>query len=376
MAWKLLVVLGLAGTIGAGCSSAYAHDIKITIPKHSKLTPVQRLNRDGVEALQKKKYEEAEKLFYRAYLYDPQDPFTLNNLGYVSELQGQVEKAQRFYKLADEQATDAVIDRSTARRLQGKPMSAALTIPDMPLQINHDNVEAIRLLSKGRAPEVDMMLQHDLAQDPQNVFTLNNLGVTKEMEGESEEALKYYDEAAAVHTDASAIVTLDKSWRGKPVSEMAARNAKALRARLQTENTVVAQVASLNLRGVSAINRNDPDSAVLDFRKAYALDPNNAFALNNIGYVAEVDGDRETAQFFYDSALRAGGANMNVGLATRREAEGMRLSQVASQNDTTVDKALTAERVSRRQQRAPVVLRRRDNSIVEEPTTPPATAPK
>jgi len=46
-------------------------------------------------------------------------------------------------------------------------------------------------------------------------------------------------------------------------------------------------VANFNLRGVSAINRNDLRAADQAFRRAYALDPNNAFALNNIGYVAE-----------------------------------------------------------------------------------------
>jgi Flp pilus assembly protein TadD len=102
------------------------------------------------------------------------------------------------------------------------------------------------------------------------------------------------------------------------------------------------------------------------------LDPNNAFALNNIGYVSEIEGDRETAQFFYDSAARAGGANQKVGLATRRSAEGMRLLQVASDSDSKVEAKVTQEREARRQQRQPIVLHRRDNSVVEEPTAAPA----
>jgi Flp pilus assembly protein TadD len=373
---ELCIALGLLGTIlafsfiVAFSSVAQAGDIKITIPKHSRLTPVQRFNREGVEALRKKNYEKAESLFYRAYLYDPDDPFTLNNLGYVSEIQGQVDKAEEFYKQAAQVATDAVIDEATSKSVEGRPISAELAIPDLPMQINHDNVEALRLLSKGRAPEADVLLQTTLARDPHNAFTLNNMGVTKEMEGESQEALRYYDAAAAAGGNESAVVTLDRSWRGKRVSDMAAHNAKELRARLVTQNTVAAQVASLNLRGVSAANRNDLQTAAKDFRKAYALDHNNAFALNNIGYVAEMEGDRETAQFFYDNALRAGGANMNVGLATRRSAEGLKLFQVAGDSNTKVETALTAQRDARRRQRKPVVLLRRDNSIVEEPSSP------
>jgi len=355
---------------------AKAGDLKITLPKRSNLTPVQRLNREGVEALRKRNYEKAEGLFYKAYLLDPDDPFTLNNLGYISELQGQVDRAERFYELAGQQATDAVIDQATSQRVAGRSVREALAIPDLPVQINHNNLEAVRLLSQGRAPEADLLLQQTLKGDPQNAFTLNNLGVAKEMEGESQEALKYYDAASGASSDKIAVVTLNRSWRGKPVSEMAAQNAKTLRLRLENQNTREAHVAEFNLRGVSALNRNDLRAANEDFRKAYALDPNNAFALNNIGYVAELEGDRETAEFFYTSAQNAGGATQKVGLATRRAAEGLKLAQVAAENDSKVETKVAQDREVRRQHREPILLRRRDNSIVEEPANPPsASAP-
>jgi Flp pilus assembly protein TadD len=372
ISWKRCITAGVFAALVAGCGpNLQAGDLKITIPQRSHLTPIQRLNREGVEAVRKHNYEKAESLFYKAYLLDPDDPFTLNNLGYISELKGQVDRAQRFYELAGQLATDAVIDQATAQRVQGQPLRAALAIPDLPMQINHDNVEAVRLLSQGRGPEADLLLQRALKRDPQNVFTMNNLGVAKEMEGESEEALKLYDAASATHSDAAAVVTLDHSWRGKPVIEMAAQNAKSLRTRMENRNSVEARVANFNLRGVSAINRNELRAADQDFRQAYALDPNNAFAQNNIGYVAEVEGDRETAEFFYNSARDAGGATQTVGLATRRSAEGLKLAQVALDNGMKVDTKVTQEREERRRQREPILLRRRDNSIVEEPATPP-----
>ena len=250
-----------------------------------------------------------------------------------------------------------------------------LAVSDLPLQINHDNVEAVRLLSQGRAPEADLLLQNDLKSDPQNIFTLNNLGVAKEMEGESQEALKYYDAASASRSDVVAVVTLDRTWRGKPVAEMAAQNAKALRNRMESHNTLEARVAEFNLRGVSAINRNDLRTADQDFRKAYALNPNNAFARNNIGYVSEIEGDRETAQFFYDSAQQALGANAKVGLATRRAFEGQKLFQVAQDNSSKVNARVAQEREARHRQHEPILLRRRDNSVVEEPASPSAQNP-
>jgi len=101
-----LSVLALAVCVTAPL--ARAGDLRITLPRRSKLTPVQRLNREGVEAVQKRHYDKAEALFYKAYLFDPSDPFTLNNLGYISELQGQLDRAQNFYKLAAENSARLV----------------------------------------------------------------------------------------------------------------------------------------------------------------------------------------------------------------------------------------------------------------------------
>lgn len=356
---------------GAACPNfARAGDLKITIPRRSILTPVQRLNREGVDAVRKHNLKKAEELFYKAYLFDPDDSFTLNNLGYISELQGQIERAERFYALAAEQPSDAVIDVASTRQARGKPMRDAVAVATGPLETNHANVEAIRLLSQGRAAEADILLQTSLKTDPQNAFTLNNLGAAKEMEGENDEALKYYDQASRLAPNATAVVTTDRGWRGKPVSQMAEQNAKALRDHLSHRNDVAEQVAELNLRGVSAVNRNDLRAAEADFRKAYALDPNDAFAMNNIGYVAELDGDRETAQFFYDRARQSAGASAVVGVATSSIAEGKKLVAAASDSNSKVESNVARERDMLRKQNEPVVLRRRDNSVVDESIQP------
>src|SRR5258708_7010248 len=105
--WRHWVAAGAFSAVMILGPVANAGDLKITLPKRSQLTPVQRLNREGVEALRKHHYEKAESLFYKAYLFDPDYPFTLNNLGYISELQGQVERAQRFYALAGQQRPEA-----------------------------------------------------------------------------------------------------------------------------------------------------------------------------------------------------------------------------------------------------------------------------
>jgi Flp pilus assembly protein TadD len=156
---------------------------------------------------------------------------------------------------------------------------------------------------------------------------------------------------------------------------MAAQNARSLRNRLESRNGPDVKLAEFNLRGVSAVNRNDLTTAQQDFRAAYALDPNNAFAINNIGYLSEMQGDQETAEFFYDRAKIGTGANASVGLATRRAAEGSKLLQVASANDAKVQAKTVEERNMRRQRNEPIVLRHRDNTLVVEPTATPAAPP-
>jgi Flp pilus assembly protein TadD len=372
--FSLVAIIAVIVFAGWTAQIASAGDLKITLPKRSHLTPVQRLNREGVEAIQKQNYEKAETLFYQAYLFDPADPFTLYNLGYVSELKGQLERAQKLYGLASEQATDAVIDRTSVQQLEGKPMRDAFgSLKDVPMQVNRMNVEAIRLLSQGRAPEALVLLQKALALDPRNTYTLNNLGVAKEYRGDYDEALKYYTAAADSHSSDPVIVTLNRAWRGKPVSEMAADSAKKLRERMQNTATAQAQAALLNVRGVSATNHNDWDAARQDFLKAYSLNPYSAFSLNNIGYLAERDGDLETAQFFYERARKAEDARAKVGLATRQSAEGMRLFAVASDSDEKVDGEITQENQARRQHPGPVELKHRDNSSVIEPPPQPDT---
>lgn len=352
-----------------------AQDIRITIPRHSQLTLVQRLNRDGVDEIRKNHYDKAEAAFYKAYLYDPADPFTLNNLGYISELQGELPRAEKFYALASEQQSNAVIDRSSTKGLRGKPMSVALRdLKDLPMRINRMNVDAIELLSENRNAEADLLLQHALSMDPQNVFTLNNLGVAKEASGDYEGALSYYRQAALMHSSEPIVVTLKADWRGKPVSKMAAESAKRLQSRMAELDTDEARAAVLNLRGVTAANENDWKTARQFFLKAYSLDPHSAFSLNNVGYVAERDGDLETAQFFYDRAGKADDANAKIGLATQRSVEGNHLAVVATGNDDQVQQQIDINSAARRQQKGPIELRHRDGTPVVS-TPPPAPKP-
>jgi len=375
---KRLRLVGIVAVVsGAALQALAAQDLKITIPRHSELTPVQRLNRDGVEAVRKNDYEKAESLFYKAYLYDPTDPFTLNNLGYVAELNGELTRAQQFYKLSSEQGTDAFVALSSEKNLQGHRMSYALdSVKDIPMRVNRMNFDAMTLMSQNRYWEAETLLQQARRLDPQNIYTLNNLGVASESIGDYQDALSYYYAAANARSKEPVVVTVATAWRGKPISEMAANNLKRLQARMKTLNSNEAQAALLAARGVNALNQNDWSTARKDFLEAYKLNPYSAFSLNNAGYVAERDGDTETAQFFYQRARNADDANAKVGLATQQLAEGSVLGTVANSNDQETENKIQEHHQLRLQQKGPIELLNRNGQPVvtsKPPAPPPAS---
>ncbi len=322
-------------------TSLQAGDIHIKISKRTKPTPVQRLNQEGVQALAKNNTARAKRDFYHAYLLDPDDPFTLNNLGYVAELDGEIEKAQKFYDLAAANTSDAVIALSTNPELKGKEVSqVAGNAVSAEMQVNRLNVAAMALLMKDRAPEAEISLHKALLLQPKNPFTLNNLGYALEKEGGLEQATHYYDLAAASGSNEKVVVALNRKWRGRPISEIASSNAQSARRELAAEQgSPESKVARLNLRGVSALNHNQLAQALQFFQQAYRIDPSNAFSLNNMGYISEVTGDRETADYYYAKAREANRNSARVALATRKSAEGMRLASVADENGQTVEAA-------------------------------------
>jgi Flp pilus assembly protein TadD len=348
----------------AACAPhANAGDVlKITIPRHSELTPVQKLNREGVEAVRKQDYEKASTIFYKAYLYDPGDPFTLNNLGYVSELQGELDRAHKFYTLAAEQGSNANIDRSSTKELVNQPMQSAFqNLQEGPMKTNRMNLDAMSLLAANRGFEAVTMLQKALASDPKNPFTLNNLGVADESIGDFENALNYYGQAAASNVKETVVVTQDRSWRGKSISNMAAFSFSRLQQRIKNMDSAEQQAAKLTLHGVAAANQNNLAIAKEDFLHAYTLNPNSAFTLNNRGFVAEMEGDLESAEYFYDKARKAPDANVQVGMATQHLADGQRLNGVATNSDQKVGTELDRYSQERRRESGSIELVPRQN---------------
>jgi Flp pilus assembly protein TadD len=359
-------------------SLAQAGGLRITIPKRSEATPVQKLNREGVREIQHHHLKKAEEIFYRAYLIDPDNPFTLNNLGYISELQGKIDRAQRYYQLAaKENDSETVIAMASARNLEGKKLSYVTeAYGNLELRINRGNIEAMQLLEQGRSQEAEDVLRNTLKLDPKNPFTLNNLGFTMEKQGDLEAALRYYNDASITHSTEPIVVSFDPKSRGKAISDVAFKNEEAVRARLESQQSSQDKAARLNVQGVSAINHNQDQKAYQDFREAYKLDPQSAFSLNNMGFVSEAMGDEETANEFYSSAQQGDEASAPVSIASHHEMVGEPVGRVADTNSQASQADLQAEAEAKRRSHAPIVLRRRDNTpVIMPPTETPQAQP-
>ncbi len=109
--------------------------------------------------------------------------------------------------------------------------------------------------------------------------------------------------------------------------------------------------------------------------QAYQKDAQNAFTLNNLGYLAELAGDRESAEMYYEAARSGQDANAKVSYATRRDAEGQKIDNLAVDNQSDVEATLKAIQERKRRARTPIELKRRDtvsaNSELDARPVPP-----
>lgn len=356
--------------------AAQAGDLRVSIPKRTPEIPVQNLNREGVRQLKKGHEKKAKQLFYKAYLLDPNDPFTLNNLGYLSELEGQASRALRFYALASKNQTQAVIDESTRHGLQGKTVSEAFNPGgNSTLEANLLNEKSIVLLQDGHLFEAEAMLKAALPRFPRNPFLLNNFGYVMESEGDLDSALRYYSAAASLHSNEPIVLTPRAKWRGKPISEVAAQNAAAVNQTLAKGEAPAAAAARSNLRGVSALNDNNPTAARGFFLQAYRLDSGNAFTLNNLGYISELNGDRESAEMYYAAAREGVDNTLRVTYSTRTDAEGRKLDDLAGGNQADVNSVLRGIQEAKRRANRPIHLVTRDSEASPENASPQAAPP-
>jgi Flp pilus assembly protein TadD len=291
-------------------------------------------------------------------------------------LEGDADRALRYYALAARDHTDAIIDQSSEASLKGKPLDEAFRqVQDSDHELSKLNESAIVLLQQGHVFEARNLLQSALPRHPRDPFLLNNLGYALEAVGDIEGALRCYSAAASLHSTERVVVTPRVKWRGRPISEVAAANAAEVSQQIARGEGVEATTARLNLRGVAALNDNHPQVAREFFLQAYHQDAQNAFTLNNLGYLAESEGDRESAEMYYAAARSGGDAKARVSYSTRRDAEGQKIDNLADNNQSDVEATLKAIQEAKRRAPRPIELKRRDplyaNSEQDAKPVPP-----
>ena len=137
------------------------------------------------------------------------------------------------------------------------------------MRVNRMNVDAMQLVAEDRDFEAVPVAGPALKLDPLNPFTMNNLAVADEGLGDFDNALKYYEQVADLHSSEHVVVTANRDWRGKSISAMAEASAKRLRNRMQQTPSAELEAATYNVRGVYEENENQWAAARSDFLRAY-----------------------------------------------------------------------------------------------------------
>jgi|WetSurMetagenome_2_1015567.scaffolds.fasta_scaffold1572202_1 hypothetical protein len=101
--WMLLMVLAVT----VGCTAA------------DKSTQKSRAALDAQQAGDMEKYK---KLVKEAHDLNPEDVFTINNVGTVYEMEGNIVEAKAHFKECMEKAGDLEIGKSAAKEWAGKPL--------------------------------------------------------------------------------------------------------------------------------------------------------------------------------------------------------------------------------------------------------------
>jgi tetratricopeptide (TPR) repeat protein len=84
---------------------------------------INRINVYAMSLLQKERSPEADLALQKALKLDPTNPFTLNNLGYAKEEEGELEEAHKYYMQAANQHSNTPIVVTVHPSWRGKGIS-------------------------------------------------------------------------------------------------------------------------------------------------------------------------------------------------------------------------------------------------------------
>jgi tetratricopeptide (TPR) repeat protein len=87
------------------------------------MSETQSLVRRGVRAFIDGDIDKFKEYTRQAYEKSPDDPFVLNNMGYIHEMEGDKEKAFEFFKKAVEKSNNRTVDLSQFKDQEGRSIN-------------------------------------------------------------------------------------------------------------------------------------------------------------------------------------------------------------------------------------------------------------
>jgi Flp pilus assembly protein TadD len=198
--------------------------------------------------LQQGRNQEAEDVLRETLKLDPRNPFTLNNLGYAMEGQGNLESALQYYNQASITHSSEPVVVAIDPHWRGKTisdiafrneeavrkrLSSEQSSQDRAARLNAEGVSA---LNHNEPDQAYNYFRQAYKLDPQSAFSLNNMGYLSEAFGDQETADEYYD-AAKRGDGAGTPVSIASRHEmvGAEAGEVASTNAQGTEANLQAE---------------------------------------------------------------------------------------------------------------------------------------------
>jgi tetratricopeptide (TPR) repeat protein len=210
-----------------------------------------RVNRGNIQAmvlLRQGRNQEAEDVLRETLKLDVHNPFTLNNLGFAMEGQGNLEEALRYYNDASMTHSQEPVVVALDEHWRGKPISdiafrneEAVRARLASEQSNQDraarlNVEGVSALNHNEPDKALDYFRQAYKFDPQSSFSLNNMGYVSEVFGDQETANQFYNAAQRGNGAGTAVSAASHhEMVGEAAGEVAGANAQGSEANLQAE---------------------------------------------------------------------------------------------------------------------------------------------
>jgi len=223
-------------------------------------------------------------------------------------------------------------------------------------------------MSEGNTVEAEKDFKEALSLDPNNSYALFNLGVLYQKTNRPEQAREMYGKVIKIgggekSASSAQMETAIKAEKADKTDTKLQKDTvvKAERATQKQSGDTLVELAKENLqiiskddwitvtdRGYMNMSEGKTVEAEKDFKEALSLDPNNSYALFNLGVLYQKTNRPEQAIEMYEKVIKIGGVDKSASKAqmeTAIKAEKADKTETKSQKDTVVK----AERATQRQ---------------------------